>query len=424
MFQFHTNIVKKYFGRIDKFVKIRVFTPEEVTQIITESNIENKIQYMALVVNASVVNYNEEILSKTTSSSATEELYKLCVEVNPSMDINNILIQTNEEESVIHLIEHKKESKPSINEDLNNIELHLQTRIIGQDNAIKSISNSLKRSFVGLRDTTRPIATFFFVGQTGVGKTAIAKELTEFLYHDPTHLLRIDCSEYAMPHEYSKLIGSPPGYVGYEHSGILSEQMLSSPDKIVLFDEIEKSDRKIHDLLLQLTDEGFITDNKGRKIEFSKAIIILTSNVGSSEVERLKNRIGFEFTTVNKSAIFYETLDAIKDRFPPEFINRLTEIVLFNPIGLHECEKIALIFMDQIKVNARNVPLEIEYESSVANFIATRGYKPEFGARELRRTVEREIETPLSQMILDRKIKRGDHVIIRVKNDSILFQNN
>ncbi len=428
MFKLKTSVVKRYLEQLDKFIKIRVFTPEEVTRIISKANIETKSQYMALIVNACIVNYAEEILKEGTQDASIENIYSLCIEVNPAMDINRISIPATERASLLHLVEpEEKEGQDQQLPDLSNIEEELKRKIIGQEEAISSVSRVLRRSFVGLRDRARPIATFFFVGQTGVGKTAFAKAVTEFLYRNPANLLRIDCSEYAMPHEYSKLIGSPPGYVGYEHSGILSESMLNSAERIVLFDEIEKSDRKLHDLLLQITDDGFITDNKGRKIDFHNAILILTSNVGGEEIKDLRNKIGFTNSPskeIDKNVLFYETFSAIKQRFTQEFINRLTEVVLFNPIGLQECEKIAVIFLNDVISLASQVPIELSYHPEVAHYIAMRGFKPEYGAREIRRTVEKEVEGPLSELILEKKIHKGDHIEIRVKKDSLIFLNN
>jgi hypothetical protein len=188
MFKLETNIVKRYFEPLDKFVKIRLFSPEEVNRIVSRASIDNKSQYMALVVNACIVNYNDEFITTNKGPISIEQIYELCIEVNPSMDINRIAIPATESrESPLHLLEpvDKASSKP----DLSNIEEELKRRIIGQDEAVQSVSRALKRSFVGLRDKSRPIATFFFVGQTGVGKTAFAKAITEYLYHDPFNLL-------------------------------------------------------------------------------------------------------------------------------------------------------------------------------------------------------------------------------------------
>lgn len=433
MYRLETGVVKKYFEPLDLFLKVRIFTTEEISRLLQASNVTNKKSYLDLVINACIVNYNDEVLPRIRekgqlSVSIDEALYQLAIDVNPGLDIRKITIPALEtEKSELHLLD-KGNPLPVGTEKLSRLEDELKRRIVGQDSAIESVVHAIKKAVVGLRDPHKPIATFFFVGQTGVGKTELARALTLYLYGNASKMIRIDCSEYALPHEYAKLLGSPPGYVGFDEGGVLADRVGRVGDSFVmLFDEIEKSDARIHDLLLQVMDEGLVTDNKGRPLEFRNAIIVLTSNLGAEEIERVKNRIGFDIgrrQLLDRNTLLYETLSALKTRFRPEFINRITEIVLFNPVGLAECEKIVTIFLDEVREHARAIPLTIDFAPQVPRFIAERGYKPEFGARELKRTVEREVESPLSDLLLEERIHRGDRVFVEIRRDGLIFKKN
>ncbi len=436
MFRMESNVVLKYFEPIDAFVKIRIFTDEEATRLLATNRITDKRSYVGLVLNASLLHYHDQILPRLAQAETLsarfaleERLYALCIEVNPSLDIRSVTIPAvDEESSEIHLLDQPKLLAPRPRlERWRDLEAELSRRIIGQEEAIAGVSRALKKSMTGLRDPSRPVATFLFVGKTGVGKTELAKALTFYLFQDPTRMLRIDCSEFALPHEYSKLIGAPPGYVGHDSPGLLAEAARFQGEAVVLFDEVEKSDPKVHDLLLQIMDEGFVTDNKGRRIPFENALIILTSNAGAEEIEDVRNRMGFDAghrRNLDRRTILEETVRSLKGRFRPEFLNRLSDVVLFNSIGLRECERIVGLFLEEVKRHAASVPLTLRYSSEVPRYLAERGFNPEFGARELRRTVEREVEGPLSDLLIDGRVKEGDTVDVRVRRDRIHFHRN
>ncbi len=432
MFRMESGVVLKYFPAMDSFVKIRVFTEEEISRLMTRANITDKRSYFGLILNACLLHYNDLILPKVPHDdpSVEETLYKLCIEVNPSLDINKVTIPAPESAGgEIHLLEGPKGEPRTVQglERFRNMEADINRRVIGQEEAVAHVSHAIKKSMTGLRDPARPIATFLFVGQTGVGKTEMAKALSHYMFNDLNKMIRVDCSEFALPHEYAKLIGSPPGYVGHDEGGLLSEAARINGETVVLFDEVEKSDPKVHDLLLQMMDEGFLTDNKGKRIPFNDAVIILTSNVGTSEVEKLRNRIGFDSDprgSMDRDVILSETLSSLHDRFRPEFLNRIGEIILFNEIGVRECEKIINTFLGEVTKHAASIPFTVHFTRNVPRFLAERGYKPECGARELRRTVEREVESPLSDLLIDGRIKEGDVVEVRVQRDRLKFHRN
>lgn len=416
MIRMEPNVVLKYFDPVDAFVKIRHFTADEVSHLLKTARISDRRSYVGLVVNACVLGLTQRHLEYT------EDLYQLCVEVNPPLEIHRVSIEAVEPSSQIHLLD--QPPAPRDFRQLHDMESALGRTVVGQERAIASVSRAVKKAMTGLRDPTRPIATFFFVGQTGVGKTELAKALTLYLFQDPSRMLRVDGSEYALPHEYAKLIGAPPGYIGHEQRGVLSEAARIDGPLTVLFDEIEKTDPKVHNLLLQVMDEGFVTDNKGSRISFGNAILIFTSNVGTEEAEALKNRIGFSHDVPGRAEVIEEFSRALKTNFRPEFVNRLTDVVFFNPIGLKECERIAELFLEKVRQHAATVPLGVQFEKPVPRWLAEKSFRPEYGARELRRTVELEIEGALSDLLIEGRVDRGDSVTVKVSRDRLHFQRN
>jgi ATP-dependent Clp protease ATP-binding subunit ClpC len=419
MMQMEPDVVLKYFDPVDAFVRIRRFTPDEIGRLLRTSGITDRRSYVGLVVNACVIGLAPRLLEHE------DALYALCVGVNPSLEIHQVTIAAPADgPSPIHLLEAKPAAPVRDYRRIQDLEAALRARVVGQDAAVASVVRALRKAMTGLRDEARPIATFFFVGQTGVGKTELAKALTTRLFGDAARLLRVDGSEYALPHEYAKLIGAPPGYIGHDQGGVLAGAARQSGPFTLLFDEVEKTDRKVHDLLLQAMDEGFVTDNKGARIPFGDAVIILTSNVGAEEAEELRRRIGFGPAAPDRGQRLEEFRRAVKATFRPEFVNRLSEVVFFNPIGLEECVRIAEIFLGEARRHAENVPLTLRYEPAVPRWLAERSYKPEYGAREVRRTVETEVEGRLSELLLEGGLEEGDTVTLRVSRRGLDFRRN
>jgi ATP-dependent Clp protease ATP-binding subunit ClpC len=418
MLRSEPGVVLKYFDALDQFVKIRRFTPEGASQLLCRSRVTDRRSYLALVVNACVVDL------PTGCVGREEALYEICVEVNPDLEIHKAVIASAEEPGRLHLLPPSAPPPARDFRRLADMEEALGRRIVGQEAAVAAVTRAVRKSMTGLRDPRRPVATFFFVGQTGVGKTELAKALTLYLFQDPARMLRVDCSEYALPHEVAKLTGAPPGYVGHDRPGLLAQLSAAGGPLVVLLDEIEKSDGKIRDLMLQAMDEGFVTDNHGARVSFSDAILIFTSNVGSEEAEALRHRIGFAKGVPAAGEFAAEFERAFKAGFRPEFVNRITETVFFNPIGLAECERIARLFLEEVREHAERVPLTLRFEERVPRFLAEKSFKPEYGARELRRTVERDVEGALSDLLVEGRLAEGDAVTVRVSRDRLRFHRN
>jgi len=421
------NAVRKYFEALDVFVTLRIFTAAEAARLLENARLPNRRAFVDLIVNACVAGGSENVLAKLDpASDAAERLYALCIEANPALDIRKVAIPVSDGPTPeLHLLGHAAPAPRRNLDSLRTLEDDLATRVVGQPQAVSSVARALRKSLAGLRDPERPIAAFFFVGQTGVGKTELAKAISRSMTGDPAGMVRVDGSEYALPHEYAKLIGAPPGYIGHDQGGLLAE-VGRRGQTVVLFDEVEKSDPKVHDLLLQAMDEGFVTDSKGHRIPFGQTVMVFTSNVGAAEIDALKNRMGFASgrRALSREELFDETETSLKARFRPEFLNRLSEVVLFNPIGLSECVRIVERFLEEVRRHAATVPIELEFSEAVPPLLAEKGYRPEYGARELRRTVEREVEAPLADLLVEGSIHEGDRIHVRVSHDKLRFQRN
>ncbi|KAF0246939.1 MAG: hypothetical protein FD180_298 [Planctomycetota bacterium] len=432
MIRMEPNVVLRFSALLDEFIKIRSFSAAEIAELLRFARVPDKNAYRGLVVNACVISY--PVLADAASQripsgrrAIDEEFYRLCVEVNPTLDITQVVLPAaSEPKSGLHLLKAPEPEPAQAIAKVARLEERLAERVIGQRDAVHAVAQVVRRAAAGLRDTTRPMGTFFFIGQTGVGKTELAKALTDTVFEDRAHMVRVDCSEYGLPHEYAKLIGAPPGYIGHNEGGYLTEEMKKKGRAVVLFDEIEKADPKVHNLLLQLFDEGFITDSHGARISFADAIVILTSNVGVEEVREARERIGFDRSKragLDREALFGCTVDALKKEFRPEFLNRIDEVVLFNPLGLEDCVRIVEKFLGEVVHHATRADLRLTWTPPVPKFLAEAGFSPEYGARELRRTVTDLVENPLADGILDGEFHRGDEVQMVVKRGGIAFRN-
>jgi ATP-dependent Clp protease ATP-binding subunit ClpB len=284
------------------------------------------------------------------------------------------------------------------------MEERLRVRVVGQDDALARVANAIRRSRAGLADPRRPIGSFIFLGPTGVGKTELARALAEFLFDDEKALIRLDMSEYMEKHSVARMIGAPPGYVGYEEGGQLTEQVRRRPYSVILFDEIEKAHPDVFNVLLQILEDGRLTDGKGRTVDFRNAVLVMTSNAGSAAI--------FELATRDPERARQQALDALRAAFRPEFLNRVDDIVLFNPLGKDQLEKIVDLQLVAVSKMLQERSITIELTAAARDLLLREGYDPAYGARPLRRTVQRLVQDPLAMQILDGSILPGAHVVV------------
>jgi ATP-dependent Clp protease ATP-binding subunit ClpC len=301
-----------------------------------------------------------------------------------------------------------------------NIEETLSSKVIGQDEAIATISKSIRRNRVGIKEANKPIGSFIFIGSTGVGKTFLAKSIAEILFGDPNKIIRVDMSEYMEKHNVSKLIGSPPGYVGYDEGGQLTEKVKNNPFSVILFDEIEKAHRDVFNILLQILDEGHLTDSFGRKINFTNTIVIMTSNVGAKRVSELGGGVGFSTTSSeNQKVEVRKTMiqKALKQQFNPEFLNRIDDVILFNSLNEETLKKIINLEMVRLNNRLKDKGYKITFDKTVINRIYELNKQEEYGARPLKRIIQNLCEDFLSEEILKGNIIEDESVTIKYKND-------
>ncbi|HOK57084.1 MAG TPA: AAA family ATPase, partial [bacterium] len=296
-------------------------------------------------------------------------------------------------------------------EKLIHMEERLSKRVIGQEEAIKAVSNAIRRNRAGLSDPNRPIGSFIFLGPTGVGKTELAKALAEFLFNNENALVRIDMSEYMEKHTVSRLIGAPPGYVGYEEGGQLTERIRRQPYSVILLDEIEKAHPDVFNILLQLLDDGRLTDGHGRTVDFRNTVIIMTSNIGSQFITSFKE----------EDVIKEKIMETLKLKFRPEFLNRIDEIIIFKKLKKEDILKIVGIQISYLQKRLSEKKIKIEITEKTKNYLAEKGYDENFGARPLKRLIQREIENPLALKIISGEFKEGDTIIIDVENGALKF---
>ena len=308
-------------------------------------------------------------------------------------------------------------------EKLLKLEEILHQRVIGQDEAVKAISRALRRARAGIKDPKRPIGSFIFIGPTGVGKTELTKALADVMFGSENAIIRLDMSEYMESHSVSKLIGSPPGYVGFDEGGQLTEQVRRKPYSVVLFDEIEKAHPDVYNALLQILDDGRLTDSQGRTVNFKNTIIIMTSNVGAGTGNKMK-KLGFEEHTdnVNEEKDKDRMMRALKERFKPEFLNRIDEIIVFHPLNKEHIEAVAKLMFGTLQNKLKTQNIQIEISDAVQSYIIEKGFNEEYGARPLKRVIQRELEDRLAEEILLGNVNEGDSIIAEMKDGELVFE--
>jgi ATP-dependent Clp protease ATP-binding subunit ClpB len=294
-------------------------------------------------------------------------------------------------------------------EKLLKMEDRLGLRVIGQEDAVRAVSDAVRRNRAGLGDPNRPIGSFLFLGPTGVGKTELCKALAEFLFDDENAMVRIDMSEFMEQHSVARLIGAPPGYVGYEEGGRLTEAVRRRPYSVILFDEIEKAHRDVFNVLLQVLDDGRLTDGQGRTVNFKNAVIVMTSNLGSQQIQELSSKGAEEWE------IEAAVKDLLKGAFRPEFLNRIDETILFHPLGREQLAKIVNVQLEHLRTRLSSRNLKLVVSDEAKRLLADEGYDPTYGARPLKRVIQQRIENPLAQRILAGEF--GENETVRIDAD-------
>ena len=447
--------VKKWWRRIGQYITIKQYDAGDEESILRSRYFHSRVSFNTFVVSVCVENFEDlfklldtmGISSRVSPHILMQELYDLCKSVNPFLTFENAQELADESEkakrdpkkqksnyktssSMTDYL--KKESSKRFRdvpkEDLLNLGTNIKMSLIGQDKAVDEMVNAIQRASVGLKDPEKPIGSFLFAGRTGVGKTFASKVLADELIKERDNLVIIDCSEYTADHEYSKLIGAPAGYIGHEHGGILTNAVGARPFSVVLFDEIEKASYKIHELLLQVLEEGRLTDGKGQSVSFKDTVVILTSNVGVDEVEKIGKTIGFgDVATLTDDKKDAALDKALKKKFKPEFLNRLDNIIHFRTLEkddyLHIIDLELHRLNDNLKTNQTEFSgIALKFDSRIKNLIYKKGIDDKYGARPLKRCIESLVSTPLALSLLKEEIDPNTSVKVSAKAGKVTFK--
>ena len=420
------------------------FLPDKAIDLIDEAS--SKMRLTAFEVPADVKHLEAEIaqLEKDKEAAIKSEAYENAAQIKRTQNAKKNELeevranwQKEKEERKLSITENEvaeivaewtkipvKKLTEGESERLKNLENILHERLVGQEEAVTAVAKAIRRGRVGLKDPKRPIGSFLFLGPTGVGKTELSKALAEALFGTESSMIRVDMSEYMEKHSVSKMVGSPPGYVGYEEGGQLSEKVRRNPYSVVLFDEIEKAHPDVFNILLQVLDDGHITDAQGRKIDFKNTVLIMTSNAGAQNIVSPK-KLGFSSGTDEKADYEYmknRVMDEVKKIFKPEFLNRIDETIVFHPLTKEHMKKIVDIMLKEINSRTGSqLGIHLDVEDAAKEFLIEKGYDEKYGARPLRRTIQNEIEDNLAEAILDKKVTSGDRVAVTCRDGKLEF---
>jgi len=455
------EVVKGWWDRIRQYIDIKQFKEEDMASILSQRFFHNRHSFQIYIVTVAVVDSEELFVlldnmglpARVAPPILVHEVYELCKEINPFLTYDKAqeffdADEEDEEEdsrpnrrpntTTNRMTSHarqnrakkkkvKKLFKDVPKDDLLKLSDMMKVFVIGQDEAVDHIVEAVQRASVGLKDPQKPIGSFLFAGRTGIGKTLTTKVLADELIKDRNNLLTIDCSEYSADHEYAKLIGAPSGYVGHEQGGILTNAVLENPFSVVVFDEIEKASHKVHEIMLQILEEGRLTDGKGNKVSFKDTIIIMTSNIGVAEVEDVKKTIGFgDVAKVTEDKKTKAIDAAIKKKFKPEFLNRIDSTVHFRTLAKKDYMRIIDIELYKLNDNLKSNDTEfkdltLEFDKKVKSFIFKHGIDEDYGARPLKRCIEKEISTLLAARLLRGDIGPDAVVEVTIKRGKVDF---
>ena len=397
---------------------------KEKSSIKGESGIKAEIEQVKLQIEQAQRDYNLELAAKLQYGKLPELIEQL--KNSKNQDHKNTMLKEEIDEEDIAAIISKWTGVPvsklveKESQKLLEMEEILHKQVIGQNEAVEKIADSIRRARSGLSDPKRPIGTFLFLGPTGVGKTELAKALSKFMFLDEDSLIRIDMTEYMEKHSVARLIGAPPGYVGYDEGGQLTQAVRKKPYSVILFDEIEKAHPDVFNIMLQIFDDGRLTDSKGRTVDFKNTIIILTSNIGSNII--LDNALKGMFGEKNKEQEKEEITQKLREYFKPEFLNRIDETIFFDALTLDNLSHIVDIQVEYLKNLLSERKIELEITQSAKEYLAIQGYNPMYGARPLKRTIRQLIENPLSKKLLKGEFSDNDKIRIDIKYDEMIFE--
>jgi ATP-dependent Clp protease ATP-binding subunit ClpA len=416
--------ILRFSPTIDSFISLLPCCEEDLLPLLLPP--VTRESYMKAVLKLATRNYEKTVDPHVQALMAAgdplaaehleEEIFQLCIEINPQLSLEKVSLKFNS----------KKEKKIALkksfsSEKLQGLQKFLLEGIFGQEEAIQAVCQNIRQASVGLSDPERPLASFLFAGPTGVGKTEMAKLLSYYLFPENPGMIRIDCSEYSLPHEVAKLTGAPPGYVGHESGGILSEKVSTQKEGVLLFDEIEKADPKVHYMLLQLLDEGHLTDSHGKFIDFRNFIVILTTNSGSEGIDSLKKSPGFHRLRESPSfqQIKSSAFEGIRENFAPEFLNRLDQTLVFNALTEKLVENIVRKFCRELVSRCNLQGIELKIKDEVIDFIAKKSSGP-LGGRDVKRQINSILIQPLTDLILAEELKET-RVVSEIKDGVLNF---